>query len=58
MAHSRSMKVKEVKCEGLQTTVVQRAAESSFKSVLFAIIFPLPLVSRSARNIAFAPLGS
>ena len=38
MAHPRSMKVKEVKCEGLQATVVQRAAENNFKSVLFAII--------------------
>lgn len=38
MAHPRSMKVKEVKCEGLQAMVVQRAAENNFKSVLFAII--------------------
>ena len=40
VAHPRGMKVKEVKCEGLQATVVQRAAESNyyFKSVLFAII--------------------
>ena len=30
--------MKEVKCEGLQATVVQRAAENNFKSVLFAII--------------------
>ena len=32
------MKVKEVKCEGLQATVVQRAAENNFKGVFFAII--------------------
>ena len=30
--------MKEVKCEGQQATVVQRAAENNFKSVLFAII--------------------
>ena len=28
----------EVKCEGLQATVVERAAENNFKSVLFANI--------------------
>ena len=28
--------MKEVKCEGLQATVVQHAAENNFKSVLFA----------------------
>lgn len=43
MAHPRSMKVKEVKCEGLQATVVQRAAENNFKSVLFAIVPKLHL---------------
>ena len=38
VAYPGSMKVKEVKCEGLQATVVQRAAEKNFKSVLFAIM--------------------
>ena len=30
--------MKEMKCEGLQATVVKRAAENNSKSVLFAII--------------------
>ena len=30
--------MREVKCEGLQAKVVQRAAENNSKSVLFAII--------------------
>ena len=30
--------MKEVKCEGLQATVIQRAAKNYSKSVLYAII--------------------
>ena len=42
--------MKEVKCEGLQATVVQRAAENNFKSVLFAII-NCPKTASLAREV-------
>ena len=46
--------MKEVKCEGLQATVVQRAEENNFKSVLFAIIncSETPSLARECRNYA------
>ena len=38
MAYPNSMNVKEIKCEGLQAKIAQRAAEQNFKSVLFALV--------------------
>ena len=44
--------MKEVKCEGLQATVVQRAEENNFKSVLLAIIDCSETLARECRNYA------
>ena len=51
MAHPRSMKVKEVKCEGLQATVVQRAAENNFKGVFFFAIINCSETASLAREV-------
>ena len=38
LAYPNSAKVKEIKCDGLQASIVQRAAEKNYKSVLFTIM--------------------